>query len=222
MDPLPPTRSLPTEALTPDEMYLLLRDSVVPRPIAWVSTVDGEGRTNLAPYSFFNVCSANPPVIGFSVGGQGRDERGQPIPKDTLVNIRANGEMVVNIVPEAMLHPMVETASRLPPGQSEFEFAGLPSAPSTQVAPPRVAGAPVAFECTVYAIMEIGTSWWVMGRVVNTHVDERAYLGRLKGQDHRVDLLREPATRPVGRLGRALYVRLSDIETVLRRDGPND
>jgi len=218
----PPTRSLPADALTPDEMYLLLRDSVMPRPIAWVSTADAQGRSNLSPYSFFNVCSNDPPVVGFSVGGKGRDERGQPIPKDTLANIRSTGEMVVNIVPETMMLPMVATAAELPPGESEFDFAGRPSAPSTRVKPPRVAGAPVALECSVYSILEIGTSWWVMGRVIHVHVDERAYLGRLKGMDHRIDLLRDDATRPVGRLGRALYVRLRDIETVLRRDGTND
>jgi flavin reductase (DIM6/NTAB) family NADH-FMN oxidoreductase RutF len=161
-------------------------------------------------------------VVGFSVGGKGRDERGQPLPKDTLANIRATGDMVVNIVPESMMLPMVATSANLPPGESEFEFAQLPSAPSTRVKSPRVAGAPVALECTVYSILEIGSSWWVMGRVVHAHIDERVYLGRQKGLDHRVDLLRDEAMRPVGRLGRALYLRLRDIETVLRRDGPND
>ena len=218
----PPTRSLSAAALSPDEMYLLLRDSVLPRPIAWVSTIGADGTTNLSPYSFFNVCSPDPPVVGFSVGGKGRDARGQAIPKDTLVNVRANGEMVVNIVPESMMRPMVETSANLPPGESEFAFARLPEAPSTTVRPPRVAGAPVALECTVHSILEIGHSWWVMGQVRHVHVDERAYLGTVKGIAHRVDLLRDPATRPVGRLGRALYVKLGEIETVLRRDGPND
>jgi flavin reductase (DIM6/NTAB) family NADH-FMN oxidoreductase RutF len=218
----PPTRSLSAADLSADEMYLLLRDSVMPRPIAWVSTIDPQGRANLSPYSFFNVCSADPPVVGFSVGGKARDARGQPQPKDTLANIRATGDMVVNIVPESMILPMVATAAALPPGDSEFEHAKLPSAPSTRVGPPRVAGAPVAFECSVYSILEIGTSWWVMGRVEHVHVDERVYVGPLKGLDHRVDLLRDEAMRPVGRLGRALYVRLREIETVLRPDGPND
>lgn len=223
MDAIPPTRSLPADALKPDEMYLMLRDSVMPRPIAWVSTIDPQGRTNLAPYSFFNVCSPDPPVLGFSVGGAGRDARGQPIPKDTLVNIRANGEMVINIVPESMTLPMVDTAAALAPGESEFDFAKLPAAPSTTVRPPRVAGAPVAYECTVHSIVEIGGSWWVMGRVRHVHVDERVYLGRIKNLDHRIDLLRGGTDmRPVGRLGRALYVRIRDEETILRRDGPND
>jgi flavin reductase (DIM6/NTAB) family NADH-FMN oxidoreductase RutF len=218
----PPTRSLSADDMAPDAMYLLLRDAVLPRPIAWVSTIDPQGRTNLSPYSFFNVCSSDPPVVGFSVGGKGRDARGQPVPKDTLANIRATGEMVVNIVPESLMLPMVETSANLAPGESEFEFAGLPPAPSTRVKPPRVAGAPVAFECTVYSILEIGTSWWVMGRVVHAHVDERVYLGTQKGVPHRIDLMRDESMRPVGRLGRALYLKMREVETVLRRDGPND
>lgn len=218
----PPTREIRPADLSPNELYLLLRDAIVPRPIAWVSTIDRQGRSNLAPYSFFNVCSPQPPIIGFSVGGAGRDERGQPKPKDTLVNIRANGEMVVNIVPESMMLPMVETSTGLPPGESEFAFANLPEAPATTVKPPRVAGAPVAYECTVHSILELGGSWWVMGLVQHVHVDERVYLGEVKGVRHRIDVLRDTAMRPVGRLGRALYSRIRDEETILRRDGPND
>ena len=222
MDPIPPTRSFDVADVPRDALYLLLRDSVLPRPIAWVSTVDRAGRTNLAPYSFFNVCSPDPPVLGFSVGGAGEDARGQPLPKDTLVNIRATGEMVVNVVPEAMMGPMVRTSAALPPERSEFDFAELPAAPSTRVRPPRVAGAPVAFECTTFGIVEIGSSWWVMGRVVHVHVDERAWVGDSGGRRFRVDLMRDAATRPVGRLGRALYARLSDVVAVMRPDGPND
>lgn len=222
MSDLPPTMEIRVADLTPNEMYLLLRDAIVPRPIAWVSTIDPRGRSNLAPYSFFNVCSPSPPIVGFSVASTGRDERGQPKPKDTLVNIRANGEMVVNIVPESMMLPMVETSTGLPPGESEFAFAGLPEAPATTVTPPRVAGAPVAYECTVHSILELGTSWWVMGRVQHVHVDQRVYLGEVKGVRHRIDPLTVTGMRPVGRLGRALYARIRDEEVILRRDGPND
>jgi flavin reductase (DIM6/NTAB) family NADH-FMN oxidoreductase RutF len=222
MERPPPTVEVSAAALTPNEMYLLLRDAITPRPIAWVSTVDVAGRSNLAPYSFFNVCSPDPPIVGFSVGSAGRDERGQPRPKDTLLNIRATGEMVVNIVPESMMLPMVETSTGLPHGESEFEFAKLPEAPATTVRPPRVAGAPVAYECTVHSILELGGSWWVMAQVRHVHVDERVYVGRVKALNHRIDLLRDTAMRPVGRLGRALYCRIRDEETILRRDGPNE
>ncbi|MFM1991007.1 MAG: hypothetical protein RJA99_3964 [Pseudomonadota bacterium] len=222
MSAVPPTKEIRPADLTGNEMYFLLRDAIVPRPIAWVSTIDRQGRSNLAPYSFFNVCSPSPPIVGFSVGGMGRDERGQPKPKDTLVNIRANGEMVVNIVPESLMLPMVETSTGLPHGESEFAFAKLPEAPATTVKPPRVAGAPVAYECTVHSILELGGSWWVMGLVQHVHVDERIYLGEVKGVRHRIDPLRTTEMRPVGRLGRALYSRIRDEETILRRDGPNE
>ena len=123
MDHPPPTRELQPSALTANEMYLLLRDSVMPRPIAWVSTIGTDGRSNLAPYSFFSVCSSEPPILGFSAMKSGRDARGQPTYQDTMVNVRANGEMVINDVPESMMLPMVETSANLPPGESEFDFA---------------------------------------------------------------------------------------------------
>ena len=222
MDHPPPTRELQPSALTANEMYLLLRDSVMPRPIAWVSTLGTDGRSNLAPYIFFSVCSSEPPILGFSAMKSGRDARGQPTYKDTMVNVRANGEMVINVVPESMMLPMVETSANLPPGESEFDFAKLPQAASTAVKPPRVAGAPVAYECVVHSIVELGSSAWVMARVVHVHVDERVYVGTVKGVNHRIDLLQGTEMRPAGRLGRALYSRIRNEETILRRDGPND
>ena len=216
------TRTLATEDLSVNEMYLLLRDSIVPRPIAWVSTIDDQGRSNLAPYSFFNVCSAHPPVVGFAIGPRPRTASGAVIAKDTLANIRAHRELVVNLVPESLLEPMVATSTNLAPGEDEFAHAGLVALPCESVRPPRVAGAPVAFECTLYDVIEIGNHHWVMAQVVRTHVDERIYLGERKGVNHRVDPLQDESLRPVGRLGRANYVRIRDIETVLRVDGPNE
>jgi flavin reductase (DIM6/NTAB) family NADH-FMN oxidoreductase RutF len=221
MNPPAAIRSLAASDLTPDEMYLLLRDSVMPRPIAWVSTVDAQGCSNLAPYSFFNVCSPEPPVLGFAVGPRG-SPTGAPQAKDTLANLRACPELVVNIVPEALAGPMVETSANLAPGESEFDFAGLTGVPSLHVRPARVAGVPVAYECRLHDIVAVGTHAWVMAEVIHVHVDERVYLGRHKGLDHRVDLTRVESLRPLGRLGRAYYVRLREIETIMRRDGPND
>jgi len=219
----PETLSLATDDLGHDEMYLLLRDSIVPRPIAWVSTTDGQGRANLAPYSFFNVCSAHPPVLGFAVGPRPKTAAsGGAHFKDTLDNIRANGEMVINMVPEALLEPMVKTSTNLPPGEDEFAHAGLRPLASESVRPPRVLGSPVAFECVLHQIVEIGNHHWVMARVLRTHVDRRIYLGEHKGMNHRVDPMKVEALRPVGRLGRAWYVKIREIETVLRADGPND
>jgi flavin reductase (DIM6/NTAB) family NADH-FMN oxidoreductase RutF len=219
---VPPVLSLSATELTSAEMYLLLRDSVMPRPIAWVSTVDAAGCSNLAPYSFFNVCSPDPPVLGFAVGPRSEAPDAKLARKDTLSNVVATGELVINVVPESLAEQMVRTSTDLEPGRSEFEFAGLQPAPSLRVRPPRVAGAPVAFECLLHQVVEIGTHHWVMARVVHVHVDERVYLGRQKGLNHRVDLTRLEALRPLGRLGRANYVRLRDIETLMRRDGTND
>lgn len=216
------TISLPTSAFQPTEMYFLLRDSVVPRPIAWVSTVSDDGVTNIAPFSFFNVVCPWPPILGFSCGPRGDNHNdGKVVPKDTYANIKANGEFVVSIVPEALMDQMVETAADLPPGKSEFAFAGLTEGPSSVVRPPRVAGAPVSYECKLYGIVDAGMNKWIMGSVVHSHIDESVYVGRRGNEDHRVDLLEKIETRPVGRLGRANYVRLREIETRLRRDGPN-
>ena len=215
------TVSLPASAVQPTEMYFLLRDSIIPRPIAWVSTVDAAGTSNLAPFSFFNVVCPYPAILGFSCGPRSDDHAAGWVPKDTYANIKANGEFVVNIVPELLMDEMVETAADLPPGESEFRFAGLTETPSTVVRPPRVQGAPVSYECKLYDIIDAGANKWIMGSVVQVHIDESVYVGRRGEQDHRVDLIDKIETRPVGRLGRANYVRLREIESRMRRDGPN-
>ena len=216
------TISLPVSAFQPTEMYFLLRDSVVPRPIAWVSTVSEAGVSNIAPFSFFAVVCPWPPVLGFSCGPRNdRHGDGPWVPKDTYVNIKATGEFVVSIVPESLMDQMVQTSADLPPEESEFPFASLAEAPSTMVKPPRVAGAPVAYECKLYDVVDAGANKWIMGSVIHTQIDEAVYQGRKGEEDHRIDLLEKIETRPVGRLGRANYVRLREIETRLRRDGPN-
>jgi flavin reductase (DIM6/NTAB) family NADH-FMN oxidoreductase RutF len=140
------------------------------------------------------------------------------VPKDTYVNIQASGEFVVNIVPERLMNEMVKSAVDLPPGNSEFGFAGLTEAPSSAVRPPRVLGAPVSYECKLYGIVDAGTDKWIMGSVVHVQIDDSVYVGRRGEHDHRIDLLERVETRPVGRLGRANYVRLREIETRLQRD----
>ncbi len=219
---IPATVSLSPADFLPAEMYFLLRDSVLPRPIAWVSTISSDGVTNLAPFSFFNVCSPSPPVLGFSCGPRGDNhDDDQRHPKDTLLNIRTTGEFVVNLVPESLFGEMVASATPLPHGHSEFALAGLQEAPSTVVRPPRVARTPVAFECRVRDIVDLGTNHWVMGDVVHLHIAAAVYRGEREGKRHRVDLLEDTATRPLARLGRAYYQRLRDFETRLRQDGPN-
>src|SRR5262249_704072 len=104
-------------------------------------------------------------------------------------------------------------ADSLPPGQSEFAHTGLSAAPSTIVRPPRVVGTPVAYECRLLDIVELGTNHWIMGTVLHIHIDPAVYVGPRDGRRHRVGLLEHVETRPIGRLGRADYVRLRDIET---------
>jgi flavin reductase (DIM6/NTAB) family NADH-FMN oxidoreductase RutF len=214
--------SLPASAFSPGEMYLLLRDSVLPRPVAWVSTISQAGVTNLAPFSFFNVCCPSPPVLGFSCGPRGDNhDDSHRVEKDTERNIRAIGEFVVNVAPESLFDPMIRSADSLPHEHSEFAHAGLVEVPSTVVRPPRVAGVPVAYECRLLQIVELGMNHWIMGTVQQVHIDGAVYMDESGGKRHRVDLLAHLETRPIGRLGRAHYVRLRDIETRLRSDGPN-
>ncbi len=216
----PDGTSFDMAALTPRDRYTLLRDTVMPRPIAWVSTVDAAGRANLAPFSFFNVVSAAPPILGFSVGPRDDDfEAERPLPKDTLANVRATGELVVNLVPELLLDRMVRTSDPLPPGEDEFVHAGLAAAPSVRVRPPRVREAFVAFECRVYDIIQLQTHHWVMGEVIQAHIRDAVYLGAGRGA-HRVDLLRQAASRPVARLDRARYALTRDVVVRRRQESP--
>jgi flavin reductase (DIM6/NTAB) family NADH-FMN oxidoreductase RutF len=152
-------------------VYRAIVGVVTPRPIAWVTTVDQEGRVNLAPFSFFNAFGANPPVVVFSP-----TLRRDGTKKDTLLNLEAVGEFVLNAVVESLAEEMNATAKELPRGQSEAEFAGLLLEPSIKVRPPRVAGSPVHMECRLCQIMSIGdgpiAANLVIGEVLLIHVDD--------------------------------------------------
>ena len=220
MSNAPESISLSPDDFTADEMYFVLRDAIIPRPIAWVSSIDAQGNTNIAPFSFFNVCSPTPPVLGFSCGPRGEDRSSDGWAlKDTWVNIRATREFVINLVPESMADEMVRTSDPLPPGASEFQHAGLTPVASTRVKPPRVAGVPVAYECVLREGIALGRSTWVMGDVVQVHIDGRCYAGEKRGFKHRVDVLSQTGMRPYARLGSNFYARLREIETLQRRDG---
>lgn len=168
------------------EPYFLLTSLVVPRPIAWVSTISEEGVLNLAPHSYFNVISSAPPIIHFT----------STRVKDTLRNIRATGEFVVNIVSLDLVEAMNLSAADFPPEEDEFGWAGLEIAPSTVVKPPRVARARAAMECTLNRVVSLGNGHMSFGDVVRFHIDASVM------QDGRVapDLL-----RPVARLGGSMY-----------------
>ena len=132
--------------LPPREAYEWLTNAILPRPIAWVSTLSAEGKTNLAPFSFFQGITANPPTLMFVPVN---NRAGQP--KDTLRNIEAIREFVVNVVPFGLAEPMNACAALLPHGESEFEAFAIAATPSTFVRPPRVALAPAAIECALHS-----------------------------------------------------------------------
>ena len=145
--------------------YKLLAGLVTPRPIAWITTQDREGRVNAAPFSFFNVFGTRPPIVAFAPG-----DKEPGIPKDTAKNIRANQEFVVNLVDEETADAMNATSAELPFGQSEIEFAKLTTAPSATVSPPRIAESPVAMECREHSTIEIGRDRIILGIISRLHV----------------------------------------------------
>src|SRR5919199_5101773 len=140
--------------------YPWLTAVVVPRPIAWVSSVSEDGVVNLAPHSFFTVASAEPPVVAFTSVGT----------KDSLRNIRQTGEFVVNLAPRSLAEQVNRTSTNFPPDVDELAIAGLTPQPSAVVGPPRVAESPVALECRADGERSFGRSTVVFGRVVHLSV----------------------------------------------------
>ncbi|GAB3622093.1 flavin reductase family protein [Mariniluteicoccus endophyticus] len=179
--------------------YRLLTGLVIPRPIAWVSTVDEQGRTNLAPHSFFTVASADPPVVQFTSVGR----------KDTLINVEATGEFVVNLASRAQLEQMNASAASLPHGESELAHAGLAAEPAVRVRPPRVAGAPAALECVRERVIPVGDSHLVLGTLVHAAVAETAMDG---------DRPVESALDPLARLSGSRYVTFGEVVSLRRPD----
>lgn len=145
---------------------------IAPRPIGWISTIDLQGRYNLAPYSFFNAVSTEPPMLAFSSEGL----------KDSVRNAEATGEFVFNLATAALAEPMNQSAARVPPEVDEFALSGLSPAPSRLVRPPRVAASPAALECKVVDLLHLRDldrkpvdRYLTIGQVVGVHIDE-AYL----------------------------------------------
>lgn len=182
-------------------VYKLMIGAIVPRPIAFVSTLSQDGIRNLAPFSFFTGVSANPPIICFCPM---RREGAHPR-KDTLRNISDTREFVVNVVSEEIAQAMNITSGEYPPEVDEFELAGLTPIPSDLVKPPRVAEAHVHMECRLYLWMEIGalplSGNIVLGEVVRFHVDDRLV------DNFRID---PDQLRAIGRMGGASYTRTMD------------
>ncbi len=184
-------RTIDPTKLEGREPYFLITSIVVPRPIAWVSTVGENGVLNVAPHSYFNAISSNPWIVHFTSTGV----------KDTLRNVRATGEFVVNIVGRHVVERMNFTAADFPPEESEFDWAGLTPIPSERIQPPRVGESSISLECTVNDIVSKGNGHMVFGDVLLAHVDEAVW------RDGRID----PALlKPVARLGGSLYADASE------------
>jgi flavin reductase (DIM6/NTAB) family NADH-FMN oxidoreductase RutF len=164
--------SLDPKELTQPKLHQYLLGAIGPRPIAFASTLDAEGRSNLAPYSFFNVFSSNPPILIFSPARRGRDNT----TKHTLENALVTKECVINIVNYAMVEQMSLASTEYPEGVSEFEKTGLTPIASEVVKPFRVKEAPVQFECKINDVVALGTQGGagnlVICEVVRIHVSE--------------------------------------------------
>lgn len=201
------------EQLDPRERYKLLIGTIVPRPIAWVSTIDENGTPNAAPFSYFTVGARNPMTLIFCPQFHGVSTRN----KDTLINIRKIPEFVINLTNEQTAEQMNMTATVLPYGQSEFEFAGLTPENSKTIRVPRIKEAPVAFECVLQQIVTIGEGVGggsaVFGEVQHIYIRDDIYV------DGYVHL---EALKPIGRLAGSGYTRVTDIFNMERLPPPED
>ncbi|MER5718091.1 flavin reductase family protein [Streptomyces sp. NPDC002132] len=193
------------EVLGSRAFYRLLTAVVVPRPIAWVSTLSADGVTaNLAPHSFFTVACTDPPIVQFTSVGR----------KDSLRNIEATGEFVVNLAPEPLFEQINASAVDFPAEEDEFDAVGIEREPSLRVAPPRVAASPVALECRLHSTLGIGNSTLVLGQVVHAVVDEDVLV------DGHPDIRR---LRPLARLGGDEWSTIGEVRELARipyRDWP--
>jgi flavin reductase (DIM6/NTAB) family NADH-FMN oxidoreductase RutF len=188
-------------ATTSKDMYKLLVATVGPRPIAWVTTQDTDGTVNAAPFSFFNAVSGDPPIVAIGIGGRAPGDV-----KDTGGNIRRTGQFVVNLVSNALAEQMNITAIDFEKAVNELAEAGLTTAPSSRVKPPRIAESPVSFECERLVIVEVGVDRAViLGKVVAIHVADEFVL------DADRCYIDTPKLDLVGRMhGRGWYARTTD------------
>lgn len=159
------------EAMTPGERYKLLLATVLPRPIAWITTRDSSGAVNAAPFSFFNVFGSEPATVGVGIGSKGPGE-----PKDTRANIRANEQFVVNLVPYSLAQQMRITSIAFPKGVEEPAEADLKLVPSEKVKVPRIEASPVSMECTFMQEVALGGFSLVLGRILMIHVQDHAVI----------------------------------------------
>ncbi|EDM73850.1 hypothetical protein PPSIR1_09385 [Plesiocystis pacifica SIR-1] len=206
---------LPASDLRARDCYRLMTDIVAPRPIAWVSTVDGEGRRNLAPYSYFQAVCSNPPTVIVSAGwlGDGR-------PKDTLRNALETGQLTINHVSGPLAEAMNASSASYPEGVSEWGACGVEASPAVAVAPPRVAGARAGLECRVVRAVPLGetrhgtpSATVLFAEVVHFWVAEGIL--RRDGAGH-LEPAEPAALEAVGRLGGLAYARTTDTFELAR------
>ena len=185
----------------------VLTGVVVPRPIAFVSTISNSGNVNLSPYSFFNAVSYDPPLIIFSSSKFTSDGK----LKDSLSNIEQNGEFVVNIVNENIVEAMNKTAAEYPEDVNEFDVANLTQIDSDLVKPPRLSESPVNMECKLERIITLGTEahpqGLVIGEIIQLHIDDQIISG------HRIN---HEKLKPVGRLAGNMYTHTNDVFELMR------
>jgi len=203
------------QAVDPTAVYKLLIGCVVPRPIAWVSTVSPDGIRNLAPFSFFMGVCGDPPTVAFSAGPRSRPAPGVPRVKDTVRNLEASGDFVINVVDDARAEQMNVTSGEYPPDIDEFAVAGLTPTPSVRVRPPRVQEAPISLECRTHQILPVGRGphSLVLGEIVYFHVRDELY----DAPTGRIAMAR---LHPVGRLAGNWYTHVHDLFEMKRPD-PN-
>jgi flavin reductase (DIM6/NTAB) family NADH-FMN oxidoreductase RutF len=194
-------RTIDPKAISPVDFHQFMLACIAPRPIAFVSSIDEEGRPNLAPYSFFNAFSSNPPILVFSSNRKASDNT----TKDTLHNVKVNGELVINAVNYDMSRQMALASIEYPPEVNEFEKAGFTPIPSTIVRPFRVAESPAQMECRVKEIITLGdqggAGHLIICDVLLLHLNDQVLDDRGRVDPHKIDL--------VGRLGRFYYARAS-------------
>ncbi len=188
------------QIVAPQSIYKLLIGCVVPRPIAWVSSLSEDAMPNLAPFSFFMAVCNNPPTLAFS-SGRREDKK-----KDTVRNIEYTQDFVVNLVDDALAEQMNLTSGEYPPAVDEFALTGLTAAPGIKVKAPRVAEAPISMECRVVQILPVGHGphSLVLGEIVSFHIRYDLY----DPNTGRIDMHR---LHPVGRLAGNLYTHVHDI-----------
>ena len=183
------------------ELHQYLLGCVAPRPIAFASTMDKNGNPNIAPYSFFNAFSSNPPIVVFSSNRRGLDN----MTKDTLKNVEATGEVVINMVSHGIVRQMAIASISFPSNVDEFAKSGLTPVESDLVKPFRIKESPAQLECKVKQIISLGDAGGagnlIICEVVKMHIDENVLDVDKKIDPHKIDLM--------GRMGRAFYVRAS-------------